>query len=407
MLIVSILVFCIVLFLYLHIYFHLKRSNDLEVYQIDQPSKERLEEVCDIRQPTTFEFNNEQLLNAVSYRAIVQNFRAFDVQIRDVQQTVSALDESELYIPVTLKVANEAFQNDTNSTYISENNADFIEETGLIKIFQLNDEFLRPYMVSNCVYDIMLGSASAATPLRYEVNYRNYFLVSQGKIKILLIPPKDGKYLYPIEDYDNFEFRSQVNAWKVQTEYQNDFDKLKTLEVELTQGSIMYIPAFWWYSIKFMEAETSICSFKYRTYMNSISILPKLIMKVLQNHNTKRDTIQKRVFIPIRPKSSTECKSCNDTTPVNNTITENNQKTQEDIITISSTQTPLQFGDQFLPASLRNNNNPFTMQTPNGSDTQSLVVSSAPSIGTATMNPASSSSAHSSYNPSQKEVIIL
>jgi len=49
MIIVSILVFCIVLFLYLHIQFHLKRSNDLEVYEIDQPSKQRLEEVCDMK----------------------------------------------------------------------------------------------------------------------------------------------------------------------------------------------------------------------------------------------------------------------------------------------------------------------------------------------------------------------
>ena len=39
-----IFVFCIVLFLYIHIFFHLKTSDDLEVYEIDQPSKEKLEE---------------------------------------------------------------------------------------------------------------------------------------------------------------------------------------------------------------------------------------------------------------------------------------------------------------------------------------------------------------------------
>ena len=53
----SILIFCIVLFLYLHIYFHLKTSEDLEVYDIDKPSKDKLEEICDIRQPVRFEFN--------------------------------------------------------------------------------------------------------------------------------------------------------------------------------------------------------------------------------------------------------------------------------------------------------------------------------------------------------------
>ena len=43
--IIVVLVFCIVLFFYLHIYFHLKTSDDLEVYEIDLPSKDLLEEV--------------------------------------------------------------------------------------------------------------------------------------------------------------------------------------------------------------------------------------------------------------------------------------------------------------------------------------------------------------------------
>jgi len=47
----AVLIFCVILFFYLHIYFHMKTSNDLEVYEIDQPSKDKLEEVCDLRQP--------------------------------------------------------------------------------------------------------------------------------------------------------------------------------------------------------------------------------------------------------------------------------------------------------------------------------------------------------------------
>ena len=47
---IGILIFCLVLFFYLHIYFHLKTSNDLEVYTIERPSKEKLEEICDLRQ---------------------------------------------------------------------------------------------------------------------------------------------------------------------------------------------------------------------------------------------------------------------------------------------------------------------------------------------------------------------
>lgn len=321
MLVISIFIFCIVLFLYLHIHFHLKRSNDLEVYEIEQPSKQRLEEVCDIRQPTTFEFYNEQVLTQLSYHGIHTNYRAFDIHIRDVNKTVATASPADLdatkapqkgtendvvlYIPVTFKIAHEVLKKDTEMKYISEQNSDFIEETGLIKIFKLNDEFLRPYMVSSCMYDIMMASAGTTTPLRYEVNYRNYFLVTQGTIKILLIPPKDTRYLYPINDYDILEFRSPVNPWKVQPEYRDDFDKIKTLEVELFQGMVMFIPAFWWYSIHFFGSETSVCSFKYRTHMNTLSIAPQLMLNVLQNMNIKRDTLEKRAIVKSQFQGTT------------------------------------------------------------------------------------------------------
>jgi len=357
----------------------MKRSNDLEVYEIEQPSKQRLEEVCDIRQPTTFEYYNEHLLTALSYHGITTNYRAFDIQVRDVsgsapdgESTLEKLQKGSdnannntvLYIPVTLKIAHEVFQKDTEAKYISENNSDFIDETGLVKVFQLNDEFLRPYMVSTCMYDIMMASVSTTTPLRYEVNYRNYFLVTQGRVKILLIPPKDSKYLYPISDYDVFEFRSPVNPWKVQPEYQDDFDKIKTLEVELFQGMIMYIPAYWWYSVQFIVPETSVCSFKYRTHMNSISILPLTMMNVLQNLNIKRDTLEKRAYIPDQFKS-TLSPVAPDTTRGSGRSSSSIVKKEEPTSSQSAASpiNPQHYDNQYLPSSLRNNNNPFSVTT--------------------------------------------
>jgi hypothetical protein len=253
-----------------------------------------------------------------------------------------------MYIPVALKIAHEVLKNDTEMKYISENNSDFIDETGLIKTFQLNDEFLRPYMVSKCMYDVVLGSSNTITPLRYDINYRNYFLVTQGSVRILLIPPKDTRYLYPNNDYDIFEYRSPVNPWKVQPEYQDDFDKIKTLEVDLYQGMTMFIPAYWWYSIKFTGSETSVCSFKYRTYMNTIAIMPELVMGTLQNMNTKRDTLEKRSI----GKQEFQRKTVKQ--PVNNSTTS------------STTAPPSEYTpsveEQYLPKSLRgNSNNPYSI----------------------------------------------
>ena len=368
MLVISIFIFCIVLFLYLHIHFHLKRSNDLEVYEIEQPSKQRLEEVCDIRQPTTFEFYNDQLLTQLSYQAIHTTYRAFDIHIRDVSKTQAnpaedktkiqqkgTEDDEVLYIPVTFKIAHEVLKKDNETKYISEHNADFIDETGLIKIFQVNDEFLRPYMVSTCMYDIMMASTGTTSPLRYEVNYRNYFLVTQGRIKILLIPPKDTRYLYPISDYDILEFRTPVNPWKVQPEYQDDFDKIKTLEVEVFQGMVMFIPAYWWYSIQFVVPETSVCSFKYRTHMNTVAIAPQLFLNVLQNMNTKRDTLEKRAFIKNKFQETT---LMNITPTITNTGNPHNNSS----ISTNQTEYAPSLDDQYLPKSLRgSSSNPYSI----------------------------------------------
>ena len=153
------------------------------------------------------------------------------------------------------------------------NNNEFLEETGVIKSLKYNDEFLRPYMVSNCNYDIMMGSANTCTPFRYEINYRNYYLLTEGSAQIKLAPPHSIRYLYPNYDYENFEFRSPVDPWSPQPKYIADFDKMKCLEFTLTPGKTLYIPAYWWYSIKFNKNILS-CSILINSAKLSISMMP-------------------------------------------------------------------------------------------------------------------------------------
>ncbi|MFN9961180.1 MAG: cupin-like domain-containing protein, partial [bacterium] len=106
-------------------------------------------------------------------------------------------------------------------------------------------------------------------------------LVTNGKVIIRLFAPKATKYLYSVNDYENFEFRSPINPWNVQPLSASDFDKVKCLEVKLQVGQTIYIPAYWWYSIRFGK-NTSVSCFRYRTYMNNVAILPKTIMYLLQ-----------------------------------------------------------------------------------------------------------------------------
>ena len=285
----SFFIFCLVLFLYLHIYYQLKTSNDLEVFTIQNPSKDKLEEICDIRQPVIFDFNSEEILETCNLSFIDDTYIAFDIKIRDVQTTDK---NTELYIPLLFSEAIKLFQNDEDSKYITEKNREFLEETGLVKTYKYIDSFLRPPLVSNCKYDLLCGSKSTCTPLRYNLNYRNFYYVTDGEITLKLIVPNNSKYLYPEKDYENFEFSSPINVWDVQNEYKADFNKVKVLDLVLKKGSMIYIPAYWWFSIQFNEL-SSIAIFQYRTYMNTVAILPEILMSLLQKQNVKKDIVEK------------------------------------------------------------------------------------------------------------------
>jgi len=235
------LIFCLVLFFYLHIYFQLKTSEDLEIYEIEhEPSKERLEEICDLRQPVVFlSFNendkiNKNLLPNCTQAKLLSNYSVFDVKIRSTKKTSDTIDTRDtsdnivgdtsnnllkpveddsdlLYIPLPLKSALKALAEDKEAKYFSENNSEFLDESGLGKLYKYNDAFLRPPMTSNCIYDYITGSKGTQTPLRYEINYRNFFMVIEGEIKIKMTQPKSSKYLFPIKDYEYLEFKSPIN----------------------------------------------------------------------------------------------------------------------------------------------------------------------------------------------------
>jgi hypothetical protein len=285
---ISFFIFCIVLFIYLHVQFQLKNSNDLEIYEIDDVSKEKLEEICDMRQPVLFDVPNEKLVQLTNKKFICDNYQAFEIKIRNSNDN----KDSELYVPLPLHASIKLFDEDKESSYFSENNMDFIEETGIIKTFKYNDEFLRPGMVSNCNYDILMGSTNTCTPFRYKLNYRNFFMLTHGSAKLKIAPPQSKRYLYPNYDYENFEFSSPINPWNVQPKYISDFDKIKCLEFTLLPGKTLFLPARWWYSIQFLE-NTSISCFYYKTYMNNVAIIPSLFMHGLQIQNVKRNVVKK------------------------------------------------------------------------------------------------------------------
>ncbi len=273
-----ILIFIIVLFFYLHIIYHLKKSNDLEVYEINEPTKNELEEICNYRQPVIFYYNSN-LSEDINNEQIITKYSSFDLNVRNVKNNNT---EQEMYIPYKVKDLFSVFENDKEGKYITENNEDFISETGMIKYLKYNDLLLRPYFMLNNNYDLLSGSKNTRTPFRYNLYYRNFIYVLDGNVKIKLSPPNSSKYLNEINDYDNYEFRTDIDVWNDNEK----IDKIKFLEVNLKKNQIIYIPSYWWYSIEY-ETKSLLINYSYDTYMSMLSITPNILLYYLQAQNIK------------------------------------------------------------------------------------------------------------------------
>ena len=123
---INLFIFCLVLFFYIHIIFNYKKSNDLEVYEIEEPSKEKLEEICDIKQPILFNIYNENLENTFNYEYLLNNYNSFDLKIRTNDSNYKE-KESLLYLPYSVEKSTELFKNDLSGIFLSDKNKDFIE----------------------------------------------------------------------------------------------------------------------------------------------------------------------------------------------------------------------------------------------------------------------------------------
>ena len=255
--------------LYIHIMFHLKTGDDMEVYETTIVSKTKLEEVCNLRQPVLFEYSNE-FLNQCTL-SLLKEYNAFDINV---------YDDAYLGVSIPLEKANKLMK---KKVYASYHNESFLGETNIKKWFTQVDSLLRPPMVSSTQYDLLFGSEGYTTRLKYTNKYRNYFIVTDGSVTIKLTPPRNTKYLEEVKMYDELDFYSSISPWK-------EVKRVKFLEITLSKGKLLFIPAYWWYSIR-LEKDACVCMFSYKTFMNSLATLPDTIRQMLQRNNTKVKTL--------------------------------------------------------------------------------------------------------------------
>ena len=282
-LVINVMIFCIVLFIYIHIYNHIKTSNYLEVYEIENLSKDKFEDIINFKQPLLL--NNYTLLNNITVEYLISNYPTFDLNLYDKQ--------NGLFLKTKMEEFNTIINSDESNNYISYNNKEFLEETTLEKNLSSNDSFFRPYNICNKTYDIIMGRKNNASQLKYSINSRNILYLSSGQIEVTLCPPKYYKNLHVKKNYEMLDFYSSIDINNIQQIYKNDYYKVKFLRVLLNTNQVLIIPPYWFYSIKFLEENSVVFLNSYRTYTSSIAIMPDLFIQMLQQNNLKLNMIKK------------------------------------------------------------------------------------------------------------------
>jgi len=251
---------CLVVIMYLHIVFQLKTSNELEIYEMAMPNKQELEKVCNFKQPVVFNYIEDVIMKC--NLQTLQDYKAFDVNVYNSSYVKTSLSlEKAIHEFKTEKASYN------NSKFLKEINTDY---------FSMSDIMLRPPLVSSINYDILFGSELYTTRLQNKSSCRNYFLVTQGSITLKLAPPRNT-ILNEIKNYETQERFSQMNPWTDKEE------KVKFMEVTLLAGRMLFIPAYWWYSIR-LEKDACVCMFHYNTIMNVIATLPDISVGILQRY---------------------------------------------------------------------------------------------------------------------------
>jgi len=265
---VSILIFCIVLLLYLHVVYYLKVNNTLEVFHVNDYTKENVNRLCQLKQPFTFNYMNQSLLQALNFDTLQNQYNKLFIQLRKKTE--------DLFLPVPVERGLQLFENDVSNNYYSENNEVFLKTSNLLQHCK-QDNVLQPTLMSNHKFDVILGNSGSNTKTKYNLYYRNFFYVTDGRCTLRLLPPNTSGKLNVNKNYELFEYNCKENV------FDSSF-KQQYVDVELKKGEIIFIPTYWFYSFQFKE-KTIISSFHYSTYLSNLSIVPDVCKHILQKQN--------------------------------------------------------------------------------------------------------------------------
>lgn len=255
--IVYITIFLLCIVLYIHIYYHLKVSDEENIFEIDYTDKVNLEEVCDLRQPFTMEIENtlnmksEQLKSRLN---IVHQKRQKEEKGTTENDDADKSDKNE--------------DNDIVTKIYSEHNKEILSDETIQTSIKSFEKLIIPEFTIQNVYDILVSDENFSTPFVSNFNHRNYLYFSEGNATIQFVSHKHNDKLEHHLDYELLQ--------KVSTDVPSRVKGVTIKSINVKAGEFVYIPPRWWYSVNF-KSRSLVVKFQYKTVMNIIAHTPMYI----------------------------------------------------------------------------------------------------------------------------------
>lgn len=236
------IIFFVCVVLYIHILYHLKKTTDEKVYDITFSNKTELNTVCDIRSPFIFQTHKDKLL------------------------TNDALKDNNIHLNTTYSRRSPKKEDEESATCIfSEFNHTAIQSEIVTNSMNAYEQiYMQPEFTLCNNRDMIVSDKGFKTSLESNYNFRNFFHCNEGIVKVNLISPIHSD---KIEHHFDYERYRNVSSESILDTH------MKTIELTLTEGDVLYVPSFWWYSFEFNE-RTILMKYQYRSVMNILSHLP-------------------------------------------------------------------------------------------------------------------------------------
>ena len=334
---INILVFFIVLIFYLQLAEQHKKNNDLEVYQLDHIERKDMHDYCRLKLPIVINYNNvnPDFVSRINKQDVLASLRY--LQIKNEDDFYKEIPDNS-YVEMDMKNANILFETSSNEPYYTEKNDEAIQSCPLQKAFKSNDFMLKPDMNVVTEYDVMFGIENTHTPFRYHTQQRKFICCHEGSVSIKMSSWESSDLLNATHDYENYDFRSPIRVWNPQPQWIANMKQMETLDIVLEKGCMLYIPSFWWYSIKF-EQDSLISSCQYSSLMNCIYNIPSWVLHYIQETSMEdrltnlkshlSSSTPNKELHTIEPTTSTKQQIPSEETKQTNSETKNSETVEE------------------------------------------------------------------------------